>query len=120
MIDRFFIKISDALGTNTAIVCFALIAVVPLYFQVPHTVIEWQNWLSQTCIQLIALAVLQKGTRVESDRQAALILETHDAAVSMRQEENSRAAERHEESMAESALLKRLCSGCIHNVEGSE
>ena len=112
MVDRFFIKMADALGTNTAIVCFALIAIVPLYFQAPHSVIEWQNWLSQTCIQLIALAVLQKGTRVEGDRQATLILETHDAAVAMRREENRRAYERHEESMAEAQMLKALTIGC--------
>jgi hypothetical protein len=112
MIDRIFIKISDALGTNAAIVCFALIAFVPLYFQQPHTIMEWTSWLSQTCIQLIALAVLQKGTRIEGEKQARLILETHDAAVAMRQEENTRAEERHEESMAEARMLKELTIGC--------
>ncbi len=115
MIDRFFIRVSDALGTNTAIVCFAMIAIIPLYFQLPHSIIEWQNWLSQTCIQLIALAVLQKGTRLESSRQAALILETHDAAIAMRQEENDRAVERHNEMMEETAILKHLCAGCKYN-----
>jgi hypothetical protein len=112
MIDRIFIKISDALGTNSAIVLFVLIATVPLCFQLPATVGEWQNWLSQTFIQLVCLAILQKGTRVESDRQAALILETHDAAVAMRAEENARAAERHEESMGAALMLKNLTIGC--------
>ena len=112
MIDRFFRKLSDALGTNTVIVLFILIAVVPLYFQLPHTVIEWQTWISQTFIQLTALAILQKGTKVEGERQARLILETHDAAVEMRKEENIRAAERHEESMSEAQMLKDLTIGC--------
>lgn len=80
-IDRAFERLADALGTNCAIICFAVIAIVPLFFQLPRTVIEWQNWLSQTCIQLIALAVLQKGTRTEGRRQQRLIKETHDIMV---------------------------------------
>jgi len=119
MINRFFEKITDALGTNEVIIAFAAIAVIPLYFQLPHTVLEWQNWLSQTCIQLIALAILQKGTRVEGERQSRLIKETHDAAISMRQEENQRSAERHNESMEEVAMIKKLCANCAFN-DGSE
>ena len=81
MIDRFFEKIADGLGTNWAIIVFALIAFVPLYFQLPKTIIEWQMWLSQTCIQLVALAVLQKGTRIEGGRSAKLLQEAHDAVM---------------------------------------
>lgn len=115
MIDRMFEKIADALGTNTAIVVFTAIAVVPLFFQLPHTVIEWQNWLSQTCIQLIALAVLQKGTKVEGARQSTIIRETHDATLS----ELSEIKDMHRDQHAEMQLLKQLCAGCAYN-EGSE
>ena len=78
MIDRFFEKIADLLGTNWAILCFALIAFVPLYFQVPRSIIEWQTWISQTCIQLVALAILQRGTQIEGAKSLQLLQETHD------------------------------------------
>ena len=82
MIDRFFEKVADSLGTNTCTVLFALIAFVPLAYQIPKTVLEWQNWLSQTAIQLIALSILQKGTRVEGNRNYKLLSETHDIVMS--------------------------------------
>lgn len=81
MMDRFCTWLADSLGTNTAIAAFVLIAFVPLWFQLPKTVIEWQSWLSQTCIQLVALAVLQKGTRLQGDRSDRMLKETHDAVM---------------------------------------
>jgi hypothetical protein len=78
MIDKLIEKLADALGTNWAIFVFASIAFVPLYFQLPRTIIEWQNWVSQTCIQLVALAILQRGTQIEGTRTNQLLQETHD------------------------------------------
>jgi len=95
MIDKVFEKIADGLGTNCTIVIFALIAFAPLFFQLPKTVIEWQMWLSQTCIQLVALAVLQKGTRIEGQRNNRLLQETHDNV------------------MKEFKVIKKLCHGCL-------
>lgn len=95
-IDRFFIGLADALGTNTTIAMFAVIAFVPLCYQLPKTVIEWQNWLSQTCIQLIALAILQKGTKIEGARTYKILAETHDTV------------------MTELNLIKKLCVGCAY------
>jgi hypothetical protein len=47
----------------------------------PRTILEWQQWLSGTAIQLIALAVLQKGTRQEGAKNLQLLLDTHDATM---------------------------------------
>ena len=81
MIDKFFNKITEALGTNTAIIAFLLIAFAPLAFQLPDNILNWQAWLSQSCIQLVALAVLQKGTRMEGQKTSALLQETHDIVI---------------------------------------
>ena len=78
MIDRAMTLIADSLGTDACIIIFVLIAVVPLWYQLPQTILEWQEWLSQTAIQLIALAVLAKVSKVEGKRQNKLIKETHD------------------------------------------
>ena len=86
MIDRVCEKLADALGTNFAIVIFSIIAVAPLAVQVPRSILEWQQWLSQTCIQLVALAILQKGTRLEGKRAQALLQETHDTVMGEMQE----------------------------------
>jgi hypothetical protein len=79
MIDAFFDAIDDALGTNTAVVAFALIAFVPMAYHVPQNVMEWQTWLSNTCIQLIALAIIQRGGKGSERRILAYLAESHDA-----------------------------------------
>jgi hypothetical protein len=101
MIDRFFDAIADALGTNGCITLFAMIAFFPLIFQLPRTPLEWQGWLSQTALQLILLAVLQKGTKLEGKRNYNLMLDIHS------------------DLMAELAILKRVAEAEGVN-DGSE
>jgi len=93
MMDRLCIWMADMLGTNTAIAVFVLIAFVPLAYHLPQTVLEWQTWLSQVCIQLIALAVIQKGQKVTEGRVLGLLQETHDTV------------------MKEMAILKKSATG---------
>lgn len=81
MIDRFFCWLADALGSNAAIVMFTLIAFVPLAYHLPNGVLEWQGWLSQVCIQLISLAVIQKGGNTSERRVIGLLQETHDTVM---------------------------------------
>lgn len=76
-IDRCFVALSDFLGSNTAISIFFVIAFVPLMVQLPRSVLEWQIWLSQTAIQLIALGIIQKGTHLEGQRNYKILKETH-------------------------------------------
>jgi hypothetical protein len=121
------VKITNCVSTMWCAYVFAGIAFISLPEALKGGRGATVAWIAQTFLQLVLLSIIMVGQKVQKvagDEQAectrSLILETHDAAVSMKQEENSRAAERHEESMAESALLKRLCSGCIHNVEGRE
>ena len=70
--------IANSMGTNLCIVLFTLIAVVPLYYQLPDNILSWQQWLSQTAIQLIALAILAKVSKIEGGKQGRLIQDTHD------------------------------------------
>lgn len=74
MIDKLCTKMADALGSNAAVILFILIATVPLFYQVPRDVIGWQVWLSNTAIQLIALAVLAKVSKVESGRTTEILI----------------------------------------------
>lgn len=78
-IDRFFIWLADSLGTNSCILLFCFIAFAPLYYQRPQTILELQNYVSQTVIQLIALAVIAKVSKLESARTMNLLQESHDA-----------------------------------------
>lgn len=81
MMDKALTWIADKMGTNVCIVLFTLIAVVPLYYQLPDNILTWQQWLSQTAIQLIALAILAKVSKIEGGKQAKLIRETHDIVI---------------------------------------
>ena len=107
-IDKICISISDLLGTNFCIFIFILIAFVPLYYQTPTTISAWQNWLSQTCIQLVALAVLQKGTKIEGNRTYNMQKETHDTVMN----EFSEIKEMHEFLLKEIKETKIYCKGC--------
>ncbi len=101
MIDKAMTLIADSLGTDACIIIFVLIAVVPLWYQLPQTILEWQQWLSQTAIQLIALAILAKVSKIEGGKQAKLIRETHDIVI------------------RELKLLKELCKETTNEPENS-
>jgi len=80
-VNKLFIWIADSLGTNACILLFCLIAFVPLAYQMPQTMLEWQNFISQTVIQLVALAILAKTGKIEGEKQQKLLQETHDAVM---------------------------------------
>ena len=86
MIDRYFEWVSDALGTKTCAALFVLVAFVPLTYGLPKTVLEWQLWLSNTFLQLVLLAVIQKGGKVTEKRIIELLQETHDISSAERED----------------------------------
>lgn len=96
VIDDFFLWMADALGTDGCIMLFCLIAFVPFFHQLPKSILEWQQWLSQTAIQLIALAVLAKVSKIEGARNFSLLKDTHDVV------------------MEELTQIKEFCSGCLY------
>ena len=96
-IDSLFCWLADALGSNGSIILFTLIAFVPLAYHLPTGVLEWQAWLSQVCIQLIALAVIQKGGKTSETRIMGYLQESHDAhMVELAEIRGLRALEQHE------------------------
>lgn len=68
LLDAFFIWIANNLGTNSCIILFCLIAFVPLFYQSPQTILDWQQYISQTVIQLVALSILAKVAKIESEK----------------------------------------------------
>jgi hypothetical protein len=76
-LDGFFIWIADSLGTNACILLFCFIAFAPLLYQTPQTILELQSFVSQTVIQLIALAILAKVSKIESSKVMKLLKENH-------------------------------------------
>ena len=76
--DRIMDAIADSLSTKTCFVIFCIIAFVPLAVQMPRDILGWQQWISQTAIQLIALSVLAIVAKKESREQQKMLQETHD------------------------------------------
>lgn len=84
--DKFFIWIADGLGTNYCIFLFCLISFVPLIYQRPQSLLDWQQYISQTVIQLVALAILAKVAKIEGEKSNKIALETHDTVMKMLKE----------------------------------
>ena len=98
--DRIMDVIADSLSTKVCFAIFCIIAFVPLFFQHPADVLGWDQYISQTVIQLVALSVLAIVAKKESATQQKLILETHDWSkeqFSMMQEDLALAKEEREE-----------------------
>lgn len=98
--DRIMDAIADSLSAKVCFVIFCFIAFVPLFFQRPADILGWDQYISQTVIQLVALSVLAIVAKKESADQQKLILEIHDwsqAQFGMMQEELSISKEEREE-----------------------
>ena len=65
--DKFMNALANLLCAKKTFIVFSIIAFLPLIYRLPSTVLDWQQWISQTAIQLIALNVLgynsNKGTK---------------------------------------------------------
>ena len=59
-------------------VCLDLYGLVA---QPPQTTLGWCNYISQTCIQLLALSVLAFVSKISSERQEKVIRETHNMII---------------------------------------
>jgi len=98
--DRVMGAIADSLSAKTTFVIFCLIAFAPLLFQRPTDILGWDQYVSQTVIQLVALSVLAIVSKKESAAQQNLILDIHDwsqAQFAMMQEELALAKEERDE-----------------------
>jgi len=73
--------IADGLSTRICFVIFCVIAFVPLFFQHPADVLGWDQYISQTVIQLVALSVLAIVSKKEGKAQQRMLQETHDTVM---------------------------------------
>ena len=72
-------KISNILSSKITFIVFCIIAFVPLYFKLPSNILDWQQWISQTMIQLIALNVLGYTTKNEGKKTQKTLYELHNS-----------------------------------------
>jgi len=106
--DLFMDIIADSLATKICFVIFCIISFGTLFFQTPKDILGWDQWLSQTVIQLIALNVLANVSKKEGREQRQVMQETHDAVMeelSIVKEELQLAREEREEFKTLLALL---------------
>lgn len=106
--DRIMNVIADSLSTKVCFVIFCIIAFVPLFFQHPADVLGWDQYISQTVIQLVALSVLAIVSKKEGREQQRILNETHDCVMeelALVQEELALAREERENMKA---LLKEI------------
>jgi predicted ferric reductase len=90
--DILIIATAEALSVKQCVFVFVIIATVPLFYQLPKDIISWQNWLSQTFIQLVALSILAIVNKLESAKITKLLQETHDTVMSSHDELHSKLA----------------------------
>ena len=81
--DKIMDVIADSLSTKACLLIFCIIAFVPLTIQMPKDILGWQQWVSQTAIQLIALSILAIVAKKESREQQKLLKDTHDASMEL-------------------------------------
>ena len=79
--DRIMDTIADSLSTKTCFLIFCFIAFVPLFFQYPADLLGWDQYISQTVIQLVTLSVLAIVAKKEGRAQQKMLQETHDCAM---------------------------------------
>lgn len=79
--DNFIFKVADALAYKSTFILFCFIAIVPLFFQMPHDILTVQQWLSQTFIQLVSLSILAIVSKIEGAKTAKILNETHDTVM---------------------------------------
>lgn len=91
-----------AFGLSTMEACYIVTAfvVIPLFFQRPHDLIGWVQFLVQSFFQGSSLPLLGYVSRKSGERQERLLQETHDAVMKelklIRQEFNLMKKEKEE------------------------
>ncbi len=74
-------RLADALATMIMFFGVMFLTLSILFFQTPHTPLEWVQYVIQTFFQGVALPVLAFVAKIEGERQRRLLEETHDAVM---------------------------------------
>lgn len=76
--DRIMDAIADGLSSKQCFVIFLIWSLLPAFVSPPHDFLTWNQYISQTIIQLVALSVLGYVSKKEGKEQRKIIIETHD------------------------------------------
>jgi hypothetical protein len=74
-------KMAFWLATMACFWIVTVLVIMPLFWQRPHTLVEWMQYLISVFFQGIALPVLGYVARVAGDKQERLLKETHDTVM---------------------------------------
>ena len=74
-------KLADALANMVMFFGVTVLTMSILFFQTPHTPLEWVQYIIQTFFQGVALPILAFVAKIEGNRQQKLLQETHDAVM---------------------------------------
>lgn len=63
--EKFALLLSDLLGSPFMIYIFLILSLIPIpQVYASHNLLTWTTWLTQTCIQLVALSILQAAAKI--------------------------------------------------------
>jgi len=79
-------KLADALANMVMFFGVTFLTLSILFFQTPHTPLEWVQYFIQTFFQGVALPILAFVAKIEGNRQRKLLQETHDTVMEEIQE----------------------------------
>ncbi len=74
-------KLADALANMVMFFGVTFLTLSILFFQKPHSPLEWVQYIIQTFFQGVALPVLAFVAKNEGNRQQRLLQETHDTVM---------------------------------------
>ena len=89
----FATKLADALANMIMFFGVTFLTLSILFFQAPKTPLEWVQYIVQTFFQGVALPILAFVAKIESNRQQALLQETHDTVMQEMKEIKAMVAE---------------------------
>ena len=71
-------KLSFSLSTMEMFYIVLILVVFPLFFQTPHDLIGWIQYISTAILQAVALPLLGYTTRKSGEKQEKIINDTHE------------------------------------------
>ena len=74
-------KLAFGLSTMAAFWIVSASVILPLFFQTPHDLVGWVQYLIQSFFQGAALPVLGYVSRIAGERQEKMLNETHDCVM---------------------------------------
>jgi hypothetical protein len=74
-------RLAFGLSTMACFYVVTALVVAPLFWQHPHTAVEWMQYVISVLFQGSALPLLGYVARVQGEKQEKILRETHDAVM---------------------------------------